>query len=277
MTAFGVRDLVVRYGGIVAVDGVTFEARPGDIVALVGGDGAGKTSALRALAGAVAPAQGSVTSPGRRQLGYLPTDSGIYRDLTAEENLSFAARAYGLSGRRLAERVDELLAAGRLTEARGRLAGLLSGGMRQKLALAAAMVHRPALLVLDEPTTGVDPVSRAELWRGIARAAADGAAVIFSTTYLDEAERAGHVVALDAGRVLVEGPPEDIVASMPGHIVDRDARPGEGLWYRRGARFRVWRAGGQPAAGGAAVHADLQDALTVAALRARGAAGRSAA
>src|SRR6266511_2319058 len=211
---WGVRDLEVRYGNRVALSGVSLEVRTGEVAAVVGGDGAGKTSLLRALAGAVRPTGGTVERPGELQVGYVSAGPGVYGDLTCDENLAFAGSAYGLSGRDVAERADALLRRTGLGEARGRLVAQLSGGMRQKLALAVGLLHRPELLVLDEPTTGVDPVSRADLWRLISSAAADGAAVLFATTYLDEAERAGEVLALDAGTTLARGTPEDVVRRM---------------------------------------------------------------
>ena len=151
-----------------------------------------------------------------------------------------------------------------------RLAGQLSGGMRQKLGVIAAMLHRPDLLVLDEPTTGVDPVSRAGLWLLIARAAADGAAVVLATSYLDEAERAHHVLVLDAGSELGSGTADQIVAAMQGTLTVAGTRPageaGRRAWRREG-RWRVWDPGPAPGdGGGGAVRPDLQDAVTVAAL-----------
>jgi ABC-2 type transport system ATP-binding protein len=267
MTAFGVDNLVVRYSGITAVDDVTFAVAPGEVFALVGGDGAGKTSILRALAGAIASEEGRVSRPLSHQIGYVPTNTGIYHDLTTHENLSFSAAAYGVRGIRATERIEELLVATGLTDARDRLAGKLSGGMRQKLALATAFVHEPQLLVLDEPTTGVDPISRGELWRGIARAAAQGTAVVFSTTYLDEAERATYVIALDEGRVLVEGAPADLVTSIRGRVAEVADRPEGRFTYRRGARFRVWDPEKSLERDG--IREDLQDVVTIAALRSR--------
>src|SRR5262249_24247739 len=166
-----------------------------------------------------------------------------------------------------------------LAGARDRLAGQLSGGMRQKLGVIAAMLHQPDLLVLDEPTTGVDPVSGADLWWLIARAAADGAAVVLATSYLDEAERALDLLALGAGRELAAGTPQEIIAAMPGTLRVSDTRPdGEARRraWRRGGRWRIWDPAGRPglpgpgaAAGGAGGQAgstvapDLQDAVTV--------------
>ncbi len=265
MNAFGVTDLVVRYGRLTAVCGVSFTVPPGRIVSLIGGDGAGKTTTLRALAGVVAPAAGQVRSPGKAGIGYVPAGPGVYMDLTIEENLAFSGHAYGVPAAVLDRRIGALLAATALSPARRRLAGALSGGMRRKLALAMALIHEPRLLILDEATTGVDPVSRAELWRMIAGAAARGAAVVFATTYIEEAERAFHVVALERGRVLLKGSPEGIVASIPGRIREVRERPQGGIAYRRGQGFRLW----DPKSGDEGIRPDLEDALVIAALKAR--------
>ncbi len=200
-SAWGVHDLTVRYGARTALDGVSLEAPGGAVSAVVGADGAGKTTLLRALAGVIRPAAGRVRRPDRRRIGYVAGASGVYEDLSVDENVAFVADAYGISGRERDTRIERLLEETGLSGTGGRLAGRLSGGMRQKLAFALAMLHEPDLLVLDEPTTGVDPVSRADLWRLIAAAAAGGAAVVVSTTYLDEARRAATVVLLEDGRV----------------------------------------------------------------------------
>jgi ABC-2 type transport system ATP-binding protein len=192
-----------------------------------------------------------------------------------DENLAFSGTAYGLGGHALRERADRLLDRTGLLRARNRLAGQLSGGMRQKLALAMALLHEPELLVLDEPTTGVDPVSRAELWRLVAGSAARGAAVVAATSYLDEAERAAWVLVLDQGVPLLEGAPEELVAGMPGALLDAAERPAHGYSWRRGARWRTWLRDG-PAPPGATVAApDLEDVVVAAALDRRDkAAGR---
>jgi ABC-2 type transport system ATP-binding protein len=167
----------------------------------------------------------------------------VYPDLTVAENLAFRAAAYGLAGPAAREQAQEYLDRAGLAAARDRLGGELSGGMRQKLGMIMAMVHRPQLLVLDEPTTGVDPVSRSDLWWLIARAAAGGAAVVLATTYLDEAERSAAVLALDGGRELAQGTPEEIIAALPGTLRAVDARPdgqdSRRAW-RRGGQWRVW-------------------------------------
>jgi ABC-2 type transport system ATP-binding protein len=244
---------------------VSLDAVPGRVTAVVGGDGSGRTTLLSCLAGALAPSGGTVLRPGALRIGYLPAGSGTYPDLSVMENLEFRAAAYRLSAGQARERSEEYLERAGLAAARDRLAGRLSGGMRQKLGVIAAMLHRPGLLVLDEPTTGVDPVSRADLWWLIARAAAGGAAVVFATSYLDEAERAFDVLVLDAGRELARGTPERIAAAMPGALSVADERPpGEGgrLAWRRGRRWRVW----DPDGTGQGVTPDLQDAVTVAEL-----------
>ena len=272
---WGGTEVSVRYDQGMALDHVSFRANAGQVTAVVGGDGAGKTTLLRVLAGALAPGSGVVHRPGARQTGYLPAGSGIYPDLTVAENLAFRAAGYGLSAAVARERTAEYLDRAGLAEARDRLAGQLSGGMRQKLGVIAAMLAGPDLLILDEPTTGVDPVSRSDLWWLIARAAAGGSAVVLATTYLDEAQRAAAVLFLDGGRELAAGTPEEIVAAVPGSLRTAAARPDGAAArraWRRGGRWRVWdppgEAGPAGAAGpaGGAIRPDLQDAVTIAAL-----------
>ena len=266
-TSWGCRRLAVRYGATVALEEVSFEVAAGTVAAVVGGDGAGKTSLLRALAGTVRPAAGTVRRPPERRLGYVSAGPGVWADLTVDENLSFSGRAYGLSAGELDRRVGGLLERTGLAEARDRLAGRLSGGMRQKLALAMAVAHEPDLLILDEPTTGVDPVSRAELWRLLAASAAGGAAVVVATTYLDEAERAATVLVLDRGRSLLAGTPDEVVAATPGLVVDAAARPDGIPSWRRGSRWRAWSPDGSTPPGTGPATLDLEDAVIVAQLR----------
>ncbi|HEY2691912.1 MAG TPA: ATP-binding cassette domain-containing protein [Streptosporangiaceae bacterium] len=250
---------------------MSFGASAGQVTAVVGGDGAGKTTLLRLLAGALAPDSGVVRRPGARQTGYLPAGSGIYPDLTVAENLAFRATGYGLPAAVARERTAEYLERAGLAEARDRPAGQLSGGMRQKLGVIAAMLPGPELLVLDEPTTGVDPVSRSGLWWLITRAAAAGSAVVLATSYIDEAERAAWVLALDGGRELAAGTPDEILAGVPGTLRAARSRPageaGRRAW-RRAGRWRVWEPAGAAAAGepDEVIAPDLQDAVTIAAL-----------
>jgi ABC-2 type transport system ATP-binding protein len=261
----------------VALDGVDLTVPPGEVTAVVGADGAGKSSLLRALAGAVAPAAGVVRRPDRLHLGYVSADRGVYRDLTAAENLAFAGRAYGLSGAALDRRIEAILPRIGLAGAERRLAERLSGGMRQKLAVAMALLHEPELLILDEPTTGIDPLSRVELWEMVAEAAAAGTAVALATSYLDEAERAARVLVLADGRPLAEGAPEAIVAAMAGTVWTSDRPLGDRSW-RRGARWQTWLGPGATAPAGATrVAPDLEDALVVAELAAESGAGSTAA
>ncbi len=280
---WGVSELTVTFGDTVALDRVSLNAPSGRVTGVVGGDGAGKTTLLRCLAGVVKPAAGEVRSPPRERMGYLSAKSGTYPDLSVEENLSFSAQAYGMPTAEARVRTEELLQRTGLAYARARLAGQLSGGMRQKLGVVRAMLHRPELLVLDEPTTGIDPVSRADLWWLIARAAAEGAAVVLTTAYLDEAERASWLLALDDGQTLAQGTPEDIASSVKGTIHRADQRPTADVAtrsWRRAATWRIWtppatEAMTMPAPDPAQwelVRPDLTDAVTVAAL-AREAAG----
>ena len=278
---WGLFDVTVGHAGSLALDGVTLPARPREITAVVGGDGSGKTTCLRTLVGAIAPASGEVRRPDRRRIGYVSPGPGIYPDLTVDETLQFVGAAYGLGRAEVAERSSRLLELTDLADARGRLGGQLSGGMRQKLALAAAVIHVPALLVLDEPTTGVDPVSRADLWRLLAGIAARGTAIVVATTYLDEAERAATVVVLVDGRPLVGGQPADVIAAMPGAIGLTDRRLDPVRSWRRGRSWRTWVPDGRLPEGASPVAADLEDAVVVAQLadrdRARTAAPDAAA
>jgi ABC-2 type transport system ATP-binding protein len=274
---FGASAIGVRFDATVALDDVSVGARPGQVTAVVGGDGAGKTTLLRCVAGGLTPGSGRVSNPGPSRIGYLPATSGVYTDLTVAENLSFRGSLYGMREADVRRRAGELMAAAGLAEASDRLAGNLSGGMRQKLGVIAALLHQPELLVLDEPTTGIDPVSRSGLWELITGAAADGAAVLLATTYMEDAERATSVLVLDGGRELASGTGEEIVAAMPGSLRSVPGRPdgpSARLAWRRGASWRVWyppgtdpgSATGASGASGTPVAADLQDAVTVACL-----------
>jgi ABC-2 type transport system ATP-binding protein len=253
--SFGLSNVTVRFGSNVALDDVMFPAPAGVVSAVVGGDGAGKTTLLGCLTGAVQPASGRVERPAKRLLGVMPSQSGTWRDLTVDENIDFVANAYGMHGDALTRRRDELLAKTGLEHARGRLAGRLSGGMRQKLGFLLAILHDPTLLVLDEPTTGVDPVSRVELWRLISEAAAGGAAVAMATTYLDEAERASTVLVLDAGHTLASGTSDEVIRSLPGTISVAERPHDPRRAWRRGRVYHEWH----PDGAAAAEHTDAVD------------------
>jgi ABC-2 type transport system ATP-binding protein len=267
---WGAEGVSVRFGTRQALDGVSLSALPGQVTVVVGADGAGKTTLLRCMAGALAPGQGTVRRPDARRIGYLPPGTGVYEDLSVAENLRFRSASYGIAATAAQRHVSEYLERTGLAEARDRLAGQLSGGMLRKLGVIAALLPEPELLVLDEPTTGIDPVSRADLWWLIASAAAGGAAVLMSTTYLDEAARAARVLVLDSGRTLAEGTPAEIVAAIPGTITVVAERPAaenerRRSWRRAGA-WRVWLPPALPGPG-EPVTPDLQDAVCIAAIR----------
>jgi ABC-2 type transport system ATP-binding protein len=222
---------------------------------------------LRALVGLVPLSSGIARRPSKKEIGYVPATAGLYVDLTVDENLAFSGRAYGVLGSVLAKRSTELLERIGLADARTRLGGQLSGGMRRKLAVGMALVHRPALLVLDEPTTGVDPVSRAELWRLISAAAADGTAVVATTTYVEEAHRASTVMLLEQGRSIGTGSPSDIIASVPGKLgVVRSTSQPQGLSWRWGTTWRVWAPSNDLPEGAEPRQPDFEDAVIIAAL-----------
>ena len=266
---WGLEDVRVTRGRTFALDGVTVPAEPGRVTVVVGGDGAGKSTCLRVLTGLVAPDSGTVRRPPKERIGYVPATAGLYADLTVQENLDFTARAYRLSGDERGRRESRILDRTGLAGARTRLGGHLSGGMRRKLATGLALLHAPELLIIDEPTTGVDPVSRTELWRLIAGAAADGAAVVVSTTYVNEAARGARVVLLEAGKVLASGSPEDILRAVPGTVgtAPGPGRPDAPSW-RRGANWRVWARDGRLPGGVVRAEPDFEDAVVVAALAA---------
>jgi ABC-2 type transport system ATP-binding protein len=255
------RDAIVRFGELTALDGVSMVAEPGSVTAVVGGDGAGKTTLLRSLVGQVALAGGSVAAPDLARVGYLPASLGSWRGLTVQENVDFVGGSYRVPPAQLAPRADDLLEAAGLAMFRDRLSGQLSGGMQRKLGVCLAMLHGPELLVLDEPSTGVDPVSRVDLWRLAASAAAAGTTVVMSTTYLDEAQRASQVIVLDRGRALVSGPPAVVVDDFTGTITE-NGQPVRREWaWRRGRRFRELWDGQVPPAGFGVVAPDLEDVV----------------
>ncbi|MGO9964885.1 MAG: ABC transporter ATP-binding protein [Acidimicrobiales bacterium] len=264
---WGLERASVRFGTRTALDRVTLVAAPSTLSVVVGGDGAGKSTLLRALVGLVGLSGGSSRRPPKSEIGYIPATAGLYVDLTVEENLAFSGGAYGVTARELAHRSDELLERIGLVDARDRLGGQLSGGMQRKLAVVMALLHRPALLVLDEPTTGVDPVSRSELWRLISGAAAAGAAVVASTTYVSEAQRASTVTLLDQGRSIVTGAPFEIVDAVPGKLgVIRSVAQPRGPSWRWGRTWRLWSPSGVLPEGAEPVQPELEDAVIIASL-----------
>ncbi|MBI5575539.1 MAG: ABC transporter ATP-binding protein [Deltaproteobacteria bacterium] len=222
-----------RYGTVTAVDGITMDVRRGEMFGLIGPDGAGKTTTLRVAIGLLPPNAGTVRTCGldpvreKRKLtariGYLSQRFSLYGDLSVDENIAFFADIHGVRGWQA--RRDELLDMVRMTPFRGRLADRLSGGMKQKLALACTLIHTPELLVLDEPTAGVDPVSRRDFWRLLARLRQEGLTILMTTPYLDEAERCHRVALMDRGRLLALDAPDELRKGLQGIIIEILARP----------------------------------------------------
>ncbi len=228
-------DLYKSFGPVAAVSGVSLSVAAGEAYGMVGPDGAGKTTTLRLLVGALTPDKGHARVSGhdlgremeaaRAQVGYLAQRFSLYGDLTVLENISFFGQVRGLSGAALAARSKELLAFVGLGGFEARRAEQLSGGMKQKLGLACALVHRPQVLLLDEPTGGVDPVTRQDFWQLIIRVLSEGAAVIVSTPYMDEAARCNRVGFMAGGKLLVEGPPRELTLALAGRVLELAAHP----------------------------------------------------
>ena len=217
-----------RFGAVEALQGLSFTVAAGELYGLVGPDGAGKTTAIRALAGLLDPDQGEARVLGRdprrgagvrEALGLMPQQYSLYRDLTVAENLRFFGRLYVLPRREFEERSGRLLAITRLEPFLDRRADALSGGMYKKLALACALLHEPRVLLLDEPTNGVDPVSRRELWALLHRFVDGGMTVVVSTPYMDEAERCGRVGLIHRGRLLLDGAPRTLMAGLEEELL----------------------------------------------------------
>lgn len=236
--SWGVDGLSVRYGEMDVVHDITMRIQPGVVHAVVGGDGAGKTTLLRMLAGVGLRHRGAVSLPGPGRTGYVPPAGGVFTDLSVDENMEFIADAYKRDNWR--PRAKTLLDKAGIAQFGSRPAGKLSGGQRRKLAGSMALLPEPDLLILDEVTTGVDPVSRMDLWRLIAGAAASGAGVVVATSYLDEAERAGYVLLLHKGRTLAAGVPADVMEAIDGAVVDTETPTDASTAWRRGRSWRQW-------------------------------------
>jgi ABC-2 type transport system ATP-binding protein len=228
-SAVEVHGVAKRFGATVAVDALSFSVARGEIFGLVGPDGAGKTTAMRMLASVMTPDAGSIRIDGvdvvkdpaqaKLHVSYMPQRFGLYEDLTVDENIRFYADLFEIPAKEWHERAQRLLAASGMTPFGSRRAGLLSGGMKQKLGLTCALVHAPRVLLLDEPTTGVDPVSRREFWQILYSLRAQGVAMVISTAYLDEAERCDRLALLHQGRIRYCDTPKRLKAGMPGAII----------------------------------------------------------
>ena len=232
--------LTKRFGELTAVDHLDLEVFQGEAFALLGPDAAGKTTTMRLLTGIMDPDEGRAAVLGfdtvkeseaiKEQIGYMPQRFGLYDDLTVAENLVFYAEVYQVSKAERQQRMPELLGFSNLTPFQGRLARNLSGGMRQKLGLACALIHTPRLLFLDEPTFGVDPISRREFWEILYRLLTGGLTIFLSTAYMDEAERAHRVGLMHSGKLLVVDTPKAIKQSFQGELLEARA---SNLWTAR--------------------------------------------
>ncbi len=237
--AVSVRALTRTFADTIAVAGLTFDVVQGELFGIVGPDGAGKTTLLRMLAGVLPPTTGQAQVLGhdvasdpeavKHEIAYMAQRFGLYEDLTVRENIMFYADLYRVPKSERPARVERLYAFSRLGEFEHRLAGKLSGGMKQKLSLCCALIHRPRLLLLDEPTFGVDPISRRDLWLILHEMVAQGVTVIVTTSYLDEAERCDRVAMLHEGRLLALDTPWRLQQSLPGTLFSLEAESGRAV------------------------------------------------
>ncbi|GAB4558447.1 MAG: ABC transporter ATP-binding protein [Anaerolineae bacterium] len=236
--AITVRDLTKRFGSFTAVDHITFEVARGEIFGFLGPNGSGKTTTIRMLLGLLRPTEGTALILGhditreahaiRQRAGYMSQRFSLYNDLTVEENLNFYGRTYGVNGSELAERKRFVLEMAGLIGRERELTRNLSGGWKQRLALGAAILHHPEVLFLDEPTAGVDPVSRRQFWRLLYQLASDGTTIFLTTHYMDEAERCHRLAFIHRGHIVARGTPAEIKAyQMQGQVMEIECRPAE--------------------------------------------------
>ena len=222
--------LTRAFDGKTAVDNLNLSVQQGEVYGLVGPDGAGKTTIMRLLAGVMKPTAGNAWVNGnntigeaaelKKQISYMPQRFGLYSDLTVQENIDFYADLYNVPQQIKEQKITELLAFSNMEPFSDRQAGKLSGGMKQKLALACALVHTPKVLLLDEPTNGVDPLSRRDFWKILYKLLEEGVTIFVSTAYLDEAERCTRVGLLHQGKLIVSGTPDEVKNQMRGVLVE---------------------------------------------------------
>jgi len=227
--AIVVRDLSRSFPGVKAVDGLSFDVKHGEIFGLVGPDGAGKTTTMRILAGILLPDSGTAEVAGfdvvhhpervKQQISYMSQRFGLYEDLTVDENIRFCAEVFDVKRTVYKQRSEQLLQAADMQSFRQRLAGKLSGGMKQKLGLICALIHTPRVLLLDEPTNGVDPVSRRDFWKILYSLLGEGVAILASTAYLDEAERCHRVALVHEGRLLFCDQPNRLKRKLQNRVI----------------------------------------------------------
>ncbi|WP_299811789.1 ABC transporter ATP-binding protein [uncultured Roseibium sp.] len=230
-------DVVVRAEGLVkkfkdfsAVDGLDLTIERGMIYGFLGPNGSGKTTAMRMLTGLLTPTEGTVEVLGlsvpkdaetlKYKIGYMTQTFSLYGDLTVRENLRFMATIYGLSGKKRKQRIGEVMERYELTDLQDRFAGKMSGGQRQRLALAAAVLHEPPLLFLDEPTSAVDPESRRHFWEQLFDLVEDGTSIVVTTHFMDEAERCHRIAIMEAGQKRADGSPKELMAAMGANVVE---------------------------------------------------------
>ncbi len=228
--AIRARGMVKRFGGLTAVDHVDLTVPRAHVYGFLGPNGSGKSTTIRMLCGLLTPSAGQIEVLGlqvpqqadalRLRIGYMTQKFSLFEDLTVRENLEFLAAVYGLSRAQTRARVDELLALYHFQDRPRQLAGTLSGGQKQRLALAGAVIHRPELLFLDEPTSAVDPESRREFWEKLFELADAGTTLLVSTHYMDEAERCHRIAILDRGVLVADGAPADLAADLGGRSVE---------------------------------------------------------
>jgi ABC-2 type transport system ATP-binding protein len=221
--------LTKRFGQLVAVNELDLTVNRGEVYGFLGPNGSGKSTTIRMLCGLLLPSGGAIDVLGcsiprdaetlKRRIGYMTQKFSLYEDLTVAENLAFLAAVHDIPRVSARARIDELLARYWLTERRGQLAGTMSGGQKQRLALAGTVLHKPDLLFLDEPTSAVDPQSRREFWDSLFELADEGTTLLVSTHYMDEAERCTRLAILDAGRIVADGTPHDLMANLPGRTL----------------------------------------------------------
>jgi ABC-2 type transport system ATP-binding protein len=228
-TAIRARGLTRRFGALVAVDRVDLDVARGAVTGFLGPNGSGKTTTLRMLCGLLTPSAGEIEVLGlsipreaealKRRIGYMTQRFSLYEDLTVLENLRFIAAVQGLAPRAASARIAQLLSTFDLAPQQAQLAGTMSGGQRQRLALAACVLHEPELLLLDEPTSAVDPESRRAFWDHLFALADAGTTLLVSTHFMDEAERCHRLAILDRGRLVAEGTPASLASGLPQHVL----------------------------------------------------------